>query len=169
MSAKASTRRNLITQGQAIAAQDRNTRTYSQDEWTHCHRIVLAAMHSGHTVRQTLAMPDMPSRNAYYQWLHREGNETFLSEYHGAREAFADAMADEVLDVSDTARDADTASAARVRADARKWLAAKLRPQVYGDNVGLALSGSGGLQITLGRFDPSPQAPAQTPAIDADE
>ena len=49
-----------------------------------------------------------------------------------AREKQADFYADEIITIADTEPDA---AIARVRIDARKWTASKLRPKVYGDRV----------------------------------
>ncbi len=52
--------------------------------------------------------------------------------YARAREEQADFYADEIITIADTEPDA---AIARVRIDARKWTASKLRPKVYGDRV----------------------------------
>ena len=40
-------------------------------------------------------------------------------------------------------------NAARLRVDARKWVAAKLKPKVYGDRVEAAISGAVTVQHTI--------------------
>lgn len=54
----------------------------------------------------------------------------FKDNYARAREAQADYLADEVVAIAD--EEADPAKA-RVRVDARKWYAGKLKPKKYGD------------------------------------
>jgi hypothetical protein len=44
-------------------------------------------------------------------------------------------LAEDILDISDTALDRDTAAAAKVRVDARKWIAAKLLPKKWGEKA----------------------------------
>ena len=51
-----------------------------------------------------------------------------------AREKQADFCAGEIVTIADTEPDA---AIARVRIDARKWVASKLRPKRYGDKLAL--------------------------------
>jgi Bacteriophage Sf6, terminase small subunit-like/Arm DNA-binding domain len=66
-----------------------------------------------------------------------------------AREDQADTLADEIITIADSVREcADSAkvNAARLAVDARKWVAAKLKPKVYGERVEAALSGTATVQ-----------------------
>jgi hypothetical protein len=54
------------------------------------------------------------------------------SHYARAREDQADVYADEIVEMRDKATP-ENAHAIRVRIDARRWIAAKLKPRVYGD------------------------------------
>jgi hypothetical protein len=76
--------------------------------------------------------PDMPSRQTVYFWLRDD--EGFRDNYTRAREAQADYFADEITDIADIETDYNRA---RVRIDARKWAAGKLKPKVYGDRLQL--------------------------------
>jgi hypothetical protein len=76
--------------------------------------------------------------------------------YARAREDQADTLADEILAISDEQREAVTRDGTiydpevhrdRLRIDARKWVAAKLKPRKYGDKVELAGAGDGGEHI----------------------
>lgn len=58
---------------------------------------------------------------------NREG---FADEYAKARNTGMDALAESIVDIADT--DPDPARA-RVRVDARKWIASKILPRKYGD------------------------------------
>lgn len=58
----------------------------------------------------------------------------FAEQYARARETQADALFNDILDIVDQAEDPQIA---RLRMDARKWMAGKLRPKVYGDKVEL--------------------------------
>lgn len=74
---------------------------------------------------------DMPNPRTVYRWLRT--NEEFCQNYTRAQEDKADFLADDVLDVAD---DPDIEPAdKRIRVDARKWAASKLRPKKYGDKV----------------------------------
>ncbi len=61
-----------------------------------------------------------------------------------AREAQAELRADEITDIADGAEHgaSEAVQAARLRVDARKWIAAKLLPKRYGDK--LQHTGEGG-------------------------
>lgn len=74
----------------------------------------------------------MPSRPTVTGWILND--ERFSSNYTRAREAQADFYADEIADIADHEEDPDKA---RIRIDARKWAAGKLKPKVYGDRLQL--------------------------------
>ncbi|RAU21131.1 hypothetical protein CU669_15140 [Paramagnetospirillum kuznetsovii] len=59
-------------------------------------------------------------------------HEGLASRYAHAREVRADVIAEEIIDIADTAEDANIA---RLQIDARKWYAGKVRPKVYGDKI----------------------------------
>ena len=63
-------------------------------------------------------------------------------------------MADEIISIADSVKDAGPAdsakvNAARLRVDARKWVASKLKPKVYGDRVEAALTGAVTVEHTI--------------------
>lgn len=68
-----------------------------------------------------------------FKWLSE--SQEFTDNYTRAREAQADYLADGVLDVADDAT--IPADERRVRIDARKWYAGKLKPKKYGERVDL--------------------------------
>lgn len=94
---------------------------------------------------------NMPHKATVFRWL--AVNELFRDQYARAREQQADSMFDEILDIADDASndymekiDADggnlgwkengeAIARSRLRIDARKWMAGKLRPKVYGDKL----------------------------------
>jgi hypothetical protein len=77
-----------------------------------------------------------------------KADEEFLKMYARAREDQADYLADEILEIADTA-DAKNSQAVRVRVDARKWIASKLRPRKYGDRIHNEVSGPDGGPIAI--------------------
>lgn len=89
-----------------------------------------------------------PAKSSVFKWLGQ--HEAFADQYERAREAQADSMADDIADIADRS-DIDP-NDKRVRIDARKWLAGKLRPKKYGDKVTAELTGDGGgpIQIITG-------------------
>jgi len=64
------------------------------------------------------------------RWLADDQDGNRREQYARARDAQSDVIADEILMIADTEEDAQKA---RVRIDARKWLAGKMKPKVYGD------------------------------------
>ena len=100
----------------------------------------------------------MPSRGTVFRWL--AGNETFQDMYALAREVQAEHYADEIVAISDDSRNdwmernSDGATAwalngeaiarSRLRVDARKWVASKLKPRKYGDRSSMELTGAEG-------------------------
>lgn len=84
--------------------------------------------------------PTMPPRQTIYNWLQEDVD--FFDNYTRAREAQADYFADEIATIADTEPDPNKA---RVRIDARKWAAGKLKPKVYGDKLDI----TGGLDLKL--------------------
>ena len=89
-----------------------------------CERIA-----DGESLRAICASEGMPSKASVFRWL---ASDTALSDqYVRAREAQADSLFDDMLTIADdTSREPNDR---RMSFDARKWMAGKLRPKVYGD------------------------------------
>lgn len=85
----------------------------------------------GESLRAICESSSMPSRPTVFRWLSQSLQ--FRDQYARAREAQADLMAEEILEIADD-KDADT-QRSRLRFDARKWLASKMAPKKYGDKV----------------------------------
>lgn len=115
--------------------------TAIQDEV--CRRLV-----EGESLRAICRAKGMPDKSTILRWL--AADEDFRTQYAIARDMQAEALADEIIDISDDAGcdwterlrrdgtvervlDAEHVQRARLRVDARKWLAAKLSPKKYGD------------------------------------
>lgn len=109
----------------------------------------------------------MPGTSTVYRWL--ADNEKFRDMYARAREDQADTLADEIIDIADedpaTVFDekhgmggeevdvlrVDSAAIQhqRLRVDARKWIAAKLKPRKYGDMIRQEVTGAEGKPLEL--------------------
>ena len=87
------------------------------------------------------------ARGSLIKWL--EDNHSDL--YARAREARADKIAEDILDIADDSSsdsyvddngkvrtDTEVVARSRLRVDARKWLASKMLPKKYGDKLELA-------------------------------
>src|SRR5260370_24066681 len=98
-------------------------------EWAEqfCARIA-----EGQSVAEICASPDMPSQQSVYTWLRND--EDFLERYARARDAQADKLFKECLEIADKATP-ENVSVARLQVDTRKWAAARLAPKKYGDRV----------------------------------
>lgn len=70
----------------------------------------------------------LPSSSTIADWQNE--NEEFAAAYARAREQRGETFAQQIIEIADTEPDA---AAARNRIDARKWIAGKLFPRVYGD------------------------------------
>jgi len=100
----------------------------------------------------------MPAVGSVCRWLAE--NDGFREQYARAREAQADTLADEILDIADDgtndwmAREdgsleynGDHIQRSRLRVDARKWIASKLKPKVYGERQQSDVNLSGQLDV----------------------
>jgi hypothetical protein len=108
-----------------------------------CERLV-----NGESLRKICLSDDMPHAATVCRWLAE--NEPFREQYAHARDAQADTLADEILDIADdgtndwmsdkddeegTTYNGDAVQRSKLRVDARKWLASKLKPKKYGEKI----------------------------------
>lgn len=105
-----------------------------------CRRIM-----NGESLRNICLDDKMPDRSTVHKWLSE--NDIFSDQYARAKDTQADTLADDIVAISDEAKDRDSAAAAKVRVDARKWVAAKLKPKKYGDKLDLDANLTGNLTI----------------------
>ena len=112
----------------------------------------------GKSLRSICQREDMPTKAAVFRWLGEQ--EAFADQYARARESQADALADDIVDIADTPKtgqkkttradgkveitEGDMIEHRRLQVDARKWVAAKLKPKKYGDRVAHELTGKDG-------------------------
>jgi len=94
---------------------------------------ICSRLASGEPLVRMCREEGMPSVVTVYRWL--ASNVDFRNMYARAREDQADTLADEIAEIADTE---DDPNKARVRIDARKWVAAKLKPRKYGDKMALS-------------------------------
>lgn len=90
-----------------------------------CRRVA-----DGRSLRSVCRDEDMPNADTVNEW--RINRAEFSEQYARARERRAEVLADEIVEIADTAEDAQLA---RLRVDARKWAASKLDPKRYGDRL----------------------------------
>lgn len=110
----------------------------------------------GISVREICAADDMPCQKSIYRWLVSPDHEQFRQKYTEARQAQAERLAEEILEIADNGTndyverlvkdgavvlaDHDHIQRSKLRVDTRKWLLSKLQPKKYGEKV--ELSGS---------------------------
>jgi hypothetical protein len=73
----------------------------------------------------------MPHASQVCRWL--DANEIFREQYARARERQADTLFDQILTIADEEK--EDVQRSRLRVDARRWMAGKMRPKVYGDKL----------------------------------
>lgn len=89
------------------------------------------------------------SPSSVYKWLSED--EAFSEMYTRARETQADFLADEILEIADDntrdtkviqkggqtmeVEDTEWVNRSKLKIEARKWIAAKLKPKKYGDKL----------------------------------
>jgi hypothetical protein len=114
-----------------------------------CERIATEAI----SLKAICKADDMPGMTTVFKWLGE--NEDFAKLYAHAREAQADLLFDETLEIADdSANDweerkhfagddespqvnGEAIARAKLRIDTRKWMAAHLRPKKYGEKLDL--------------------------------
>lgn len=85
----------------------------------------------GSSLRSICRDERMPSLSTVCRWLSQDPE--FQEQYARSRERQAEVYADEIVDIADEAKTADSAAVARVRVDSRKWVVSKLLPKKYGE------------------------------------
>lgn len=126
-----------------------------------CERIT-----EGQSLRTICADEFMPGKATVFRWL--AAFPEFRDQYARAREAQADVMAEEILEIADTPEEGerreegsnkdgafdktvveDMLGHRRLQVDARKWLMSKLAPKKYGDKVTAEHTGPGGGALVM--------------------
>jgi hypothetical protein len=125
----------------------------------------------GKSLRKICEREDMPDKSTVFRWLAK--NKEFRDQYALAREAQMDAMAEDILDISDDGtndfgfKEGEEASGAganpvflaehvqrsKLRVESRKWLMGKLAPKKYGDRTETDLNVKGSVTITATILD----------------
>lgn len=126
----------------------------------------------GLSLRNACKQPGMPSTATVMRWLADDSRAEFREQYACAREAQADLLAEQILDIADeectmvradkhgsndddgeghteVVFDSTAVARNRLRVDARKWLASKMAPKKYGDKLQTELTGANGGAIAV--------------------
>lgn len=124
--------------------------------------VICERISNGESLRSICQDDNMPDRTTVNDWLFRDKD--FAIQYARARERQADFLFDEILKIADDGSndtyldedgnrrtDHDVIARSRLRVDARRWMAGKLRPKVYGEKFLAEHTGEGGgpVQVTV--------------------
>ena len=101
----------------------------------------------GDSLRTVCLADDMPNRSTVFRWL-ADTDHPFCDQYTRAREIQAEVMVDDIIDIADDSRndwidkkvaggeirvvDPESLQRTKIRLDARKWAAGKIKPKKYG-------------------------------------
>lgn len=115
------------------------------------HGLICEQLSNGESLRSICSQEGRPSKSMVFRWL--AANEAFRDQYARAREAQANALFDEILDIADDGRNdwiekrnaagevigwqenGEAIHRSQLRIDARKWMASKMQPKKYGDKL----------------------------------
>ena len=120
---------------------------------------------SSKSLRTICHSEKLPSVRTILSWLAdgekpnaKEDLKTFLHQYARAREAQADFLAEEILEIADDGsndymkivkgdkeyniENKEVTNRSRLRVDSRKWIASKLKPKKYSDKIDVNHSGA---------------------------
>jgi hypothetical protein len=126
--------------------------------------FVLEAVMSGASTSSVARLCDI-SRGMLYEWLHKDAER--WQRYQEAREIGAFALADEALEIADTAT-SETVAVDRERVRVRQWLAERANKQEFGKDAGVQVNLTvGDLHLTAVKSAPGRPAIA-APVEDAE-
>lgn len=135
--------------------------TYNEDIANKiCERIS-----EGESLRSICREEDMPAKATVFTWLNK--HKEFSDQYTRAKEEQAEVLADDIVNISDEVGqpliiegsavlidgkpvmivDAAAVNHARLRVDARKWVASKLKPKKYGDKIEVGGPNGGAIPV----------------------
>lgn len=80
-------------------------------------------------------------------WLAKPELQEFTEQYSRARDAMADTLAEDILDIADN--ESLPADSRRIRVDVRKWYAGKVKPKKYGDSTQVKHADAEGGKLTI--------------------
>lgn len=119
---------------------------------------------AGESLRAICKGESMPPEATVRNWVV-DDVQGFAAQYTRAREVGLDAMADELLDISDDGTNdwmqsndpenpgylinGEHSSRSKLRVDARKWYLSKIAPKKYGDRTAIEHSGKLGLESLI--------------------
>lgn len=111
----------------------------------------------GNSLRSICEKPEMPSMGTVLRWVLDGQHEEFRKQYELSRDIQADVLADDIQHIADhtqkgiktkttsdgkvETQEGDMTEHRKLQIDARKWIAARLKPKKYGDKVEQTIQG----------------------------
>lgn len=127
---------------------------------------ICSRLSDGESLRTICKSEHMPNRVTVFGWLLKDEFSDFHDQYNRAREIQADAMFDDMIDIADDGTNdymenidnqgaiigfklnGENIQRSKLRFEARKWTAGRLRPKKYGESkVEVEHSGTIGVAI----------------------
>lgn len=106
---------------------------------------ICAGLASGKSLIAVCEVEQIPYRHVF-KWLNDPANQEFRDNYARARDAQIDFIAEDIITISDSGIAPDDK---RVRIDARKWYAGRMKPKKYGDSTQLRHADADGNKISF--------------------
>ena len=108
--------------------------------------IICTRLACGESMRSVCRDAAMPVMDTLWRWIREKRD--FSEQYAVAKQESADALIEDILDIADDS--AGDVPRDRLRIDARKWIASKLKPKKYGDKASLDVDSGRDIKITIG-------------------
>lgn len=118
-------------------------------------RICVEIATTSKSLKTICSLDDMPDAATVMRWLR--DNEAFRDQYTRAKEEQADFLAEEIIEISDdgtndymtitkgdqtyNVEDREVTNRSKLRVEARKWIASKLKPKKYGEKIDMTSGG----------------------------
>lgn len=132
---------------------------YSQD----IVKKVCERLAQGKSLRTICKEEDMPDLSTIFDWLAIKPE--FAEQYARAKEAGAEAWADEIMDIADNGTndwmeakkkegtvvllDREHVERSKLRIESRKWLLSKLKAKKYGEKLDMTTNGKDMLPVPI--------------------
>lgn len=129
-----------------------------------CERIA-----EGQSIRTICREEDMPAMSTIFKWLRTQPS--FSEQYEKAKAEQAEALVEEMLEIADDGTNdwmekfgkdgenlgyivnGEHIQRSRLRLDARKWIASKLKPKKYSDKVDIDMKANVNAQLSVSDSD----------------
>ena len=110
---------------------------------------ICAFLAQGFSLKKTCEQEGIAPIGTVWHWLH--AHHDFKEAYYIAKAEAADAMSEDILELSDSATDLAQAvdpkasnavvQARRLQVDSRKWIMSKMQPKRFGDKIDVTTNG----------------------------